>query len=118
MGLCEHLGKCAMACVFFVFFWILLYSFGIRPPKITWFTTTSDRTIALFCKADPTQKQTVDLHETEKSCLGMRLGPGMRCLVHAVRNPAGALFYHEDIDNIMTHHGLAGQWTILEPNFS
>lgn len=25
-------------------------------------------------QADPTQKQTVDLHQTEKSCLGMRFG--------------------------------------------
>ena len=77
MGLCEHFGEmCHGMCVFLFFFWILLYSFGIRPPKITWFTTTSDRTIALFCKADPTQKQNRGFARNREELLGDAPWPG------------------------------------------
>lgn len=83
MGLCEHLGKCAMACAFFfvcVFLDFFIFFWYQTPQNNLVYDHFGQNRVALFCKADPTQKQTVDLHETEKSCLGMRLG-GMRCLV-------------------------------------
>ena len=33
MGLCEHLGKCAMACVFFVFFLDSFVFFWYQTPQ-------------------------------------------------------------------------------------
>ena len=75
-------------CFFFLFFFFVftrILKTSIKTPKIPsnkfkhtnldqfWSAAPVGRPDG---QADPTQKQTVDLHETEKSCLGMSLGLG------------------------------------------